>query len=115
MLFILEGNGKSQRYLGHRWGNGCAHYVGQKTEENATSYTMQGGIYMASSVSKSCKVWNCSVEPEAVEHLGDIVNLCIEDLVQVLGILCIQLFNCLFDELLLGISSFLGFVYQNLA
>ena len=30
---------------------------------------------MASSVSKSCKVWNCSVEPEAVEHLGDIEHL----------------------------------------
>ena len=36
---------------------------------------MQGGIYMASSVSESCKVWNCSVEPEAVEHLGDIEHL----------------------------------------
>merc|ERR1712111_80846 len=30
---------------------------------------------MASSVSESCKVWNCSVEPEAVEHLGDIEHL----------------------------------------
>jgi len=72
-----KGNGISQRYFGHRWGNGCAHYVRQETEEeyHPPVYTMKGGIYMASSVTESCKVWNCSVEPEAVEHLGDIEHL----------------------------------------
>ena len=35
-----KGNGKSQRYFGHRWGNGCAHYVRPKTkEEHAISST----------------------------------------------------------------------------
>ena len=71
------GNGKSQRYLLHHWGNGCAHYIGRKAEEteDIPVYAMQGGIYMASSVSNSCRVWNCSVEPEVVGNLGDIEHL----------------------------------------
>ena len=27
-----KGNGKSQRYLGHGWGSGCAHYVRRKPD-----------------------------------------------------------------------------------
>ena len=77
-----EGNGKSQRYCGHHWGDGCAHYVGH-SETNPyvpyvstpTVYAMQGGIYIASSVSGSTRVWNCSVQPEVVGSLGDIEHL----------------------------------------
>ena len=36
---------------------------------------MQGGIYIALSVSGSTRVWNCSVEPEVVGSLGDIEHL----------------------------------------
>ena len=38
-----KGNGISQRYFGHRWGNGCAHYVRQETEEeyHPPVYTMK--------------------------------------------------------------------------
>ena len=72
----FKGKGKSQLYLGHHWGNGCAHHVKQQKEEDDpfhhTLYTMQGGIYMASFVPGSCRVWNCSVKEEAVGYLGDI-------------------------------------------
>ena len=36
---------------------------------------MEGGIYIASSVSDSCKAWNCSAEPEVIGPHGDIEHL----------------------------------------
>ena len=79
-----EGNGKSKRYRGHRWGFGCAHYVGEQNEEleeleeretQSSMYVMQGGIYVASSVSGSSRVWNCGIDPVGVGPLGDIEHL----------------------------------------
>ena len=73
----LVGNGKSKHYNGHRWGLGCAHYVGEQNEEldESNSYVMQGGIYIASSVSDSSRVWNCGIDPDAVGLHGDIEHL----------------------------------------
>ena len=79
----LEGDGKSQRYHGHRWGNGCAHYLGDHTNDDEADtdyythpvYVMKGGIYIASSVPCSSRVWNCGVDPETVCDLGDIEHL----------------------------------------
>ena len=73
----LVGNGKSKHYNGHQWGLGCAHYVGEQNEEldESNSYVMQGGIYIASSVSGSSRVWNCGIDPDAVGPHGDIEHL----------------------------------------
>ena len=73
----LVGNGKSKHYNGHQWGLGCAHYIGEQNEEldESNSYVMQGGIYIASSVSGSSRVWNCGIDPEAVGPHGDIEHL----------------------------------------
>ena len=34
-----------------------------------------GGLFMASSVADSCRVWNARIDPAAVGHLGDITPL----------------------------------------
>ena len=75
-----EGNGKSQLYRGHRWGNGCAHSIGQQNVDEydmgiPNVYAMQGGIYLASSVSDSCRAWNCSVDSDVIGTLGDVEHL----------------------------------------
>ena len=74
-----KGNGKSKRYRGHGWGFGCAHSVGGQNEEfedwSLNKYIMQGGIYVASSVSGSSRVWNCGIDPVGVGPLGDIEHL----------------------------------------
>ena len=63
------------------WGFGCAHYVGEQNEEleeqetQSSVYVMQGGIYVASSVPGSSRVWNCGIEPVGVGPLGDIEHL----------------------------------------
>ena len=66
----LEGKGSSQSFRGHHWGRGCAHYVGDCTKKNIhedeTPFVLQGGIYLASSISSSCRAWNCNVTPQAV-------------------------------------------------
>ena len=36
---------------------------------------MYGGIYMASSVSNSSKVWNCGVAEKVIGRLGDIEHM----------------------------------------
>jgi hypothetical protein len=36
---------------------------------------MQGGIYLASSVSDSCRAWNCSVDSDVIGTLGDVEQL----------------------------------------
>ena len=77
----LVGSGKSKHYNGHQWGLGCAHYVGEQNEEleeqeiQSSVYVMQGGIYVASSVSGSSRVWNCGIDPVGVGPLGDIEHL----------------------------------------
>ena len=38
-------------------------------------YVTDGGIYIASNVPDSTRVWNCGVEPEVVRRLGDIEYL----------------------------------------
>ena len=50
------------------WGRGsfaqsgeCGHYI--------------GGLYMASTVANSCRVWNARIDPALVGHLGDIEPL----------------------------------------
>ena len=78
----LKGKGKSKHYRGHCWGFGCAHFVGGQNEEledleeaQSSLYVMQGGIYVASSVSGSSRVWNCGIDPVGVGPLGDIEHL----------------------------------------
>ena len=75
----LKGDGKSKRYRGHGWGFGCAHSVGGQNEEfedwRLNKYVMQGGIYVASSISGSSRAWNCGIDPSAVGPLGDIEHL----------------------------------------
>ena len=70
-----EGQGASQQFKGHRWGMGCAHFT--KRMEDLDDYDWRGrdslvihdGIYMASSVSNSCKVWNAKVSPDIIGRL----------------------------------------------
>ena len=59
--------------LDHKWGAGCAHFksysCGDEIEfENYLDNLLMtfGGIYIASSVADSCRVWNCGVRPEAI-------------------------------------------------
>ena len=47
----------------------------EESDEDVPVYVMEGGIYIASSISDSCKAWNCSVEPEVIGHHGDIEHL----------------------------------------
>ena len=47
----------------------------EESDEEIPVYVMEGGIYIASSISDSCKAWNCSVEQEAIGHYGDIEHL----------------------------------------
>ena len=56
----IEGKGTSLPYCGHPWGDGCAH----RGENYAT--VLKGGIYIASTVASSCRVWNCGVDQEAI-------------------------------------------------
>ena len=67
---VTRGRGSSDSYYGHGWGRGCAHSVGgvqgdygYKEEDRLVTY---GGIYMASSVNNSCKVWNCGVAEKVI-------------------------------------------------
>ena len=70
-----EGDGVSRRYLSHRWGLGGCQVVPQQSHldnKGSTfhdrSYVLTGGIYMASNVDDSCKVWNCKIVPEAEDE-----------------------------------------------
>ena len=74
--------GNSHKFNNHRWGAGCAHWVGKNDSEEKDFFGMLehslvtfGGIYIASNTSDSCRVWNCAVDPEAVGKLGDIEHL----------------------------------------
>ena len=83
MMEDRKGKGKAHKYQGHRWGAGSCHMF-NKNMKNMEDYydnymeklyVTFGGIYMASSVDDSCRVWNCSVGEEGVGRLGDIEHL----------------------------------------
>ena len=63
---VEKGKGWAQAFEGHHWGMGCAHIVGRNEWFEDQCLVVRDGIYMASSVEDSCKVWNCQVAPEAV-------------------------------------------------
>ena len=74
-LVPKEGSGVSRRYTSHRWGlGGCQVVPPQPHLENADdrfqhrSFVFHGGIYMASNVDDSCRVWNCKIVPEEEEE-----------------------------------------------
>ena len=68
------GRGCNHSYVGHGWGRGCAHMAGTVQVERGygNSYEEEerlvtfGGIYMASSVNNSSKVWNCGVAEKVI-------------------------------------------------
>ena len=81
--FCVEGGGDSQHFNYHGWGLGCCHYVTHINEEDRSSprplcvihlvqrygencYVLQGGIYIASNVAHSTKVWDCRVDASEV-------------------------------------------------
>ena len=80
---LARGAGTSAQYTGHRWGAGCCHVLGADKPvmdfwdvvENNQLYVTFGGIYLATNLPGSCRVWNCGVAPEAVGPLGDIEHL----------------------------------------
>ena len=47
--------------------------LGFQEEEHLVTY---GGIYMASSVNNSSKVWNCGVAEKVIGRYGDLLLLC---------------------------------------
>ena len=69
-LAVSRGRGCNHSYFGHGWGRGCAHSVGTQEDQYGRQeedrLVMYGGIYMASSVSNSSKVWNCGVEEKVI-------------------------------------------------
>ncbi|XP_028392063.1 uncharacterized protein LOC114516711 [Dendronephthya gigantea] len=74
MLKGGKGNSNSDRRL-FRWGGGLG-------EKETVTITLHGGIYMASNVANSCKVWNCEIlkpegrnSPDVVGEHGDIEHL----------------------------------------
>ena len=65
---VERGKGTAQGYGGHYWGMGCAHIIDSNFEWNDEQcLVVKDGIYLASSVKASCRVWNCQVAPEAIE------------------------------------------------
>ena len=75
-LELRRGRGCNHSYFGHCWGLGCAHRAGRAgTLQEEEHPVMYGGIYMASSVSNSSKVWNCGVAEKVIGRLGDIEHM----------------------------------------
>jgi len=53
----------------HCWGMGISSY-------NKDSFKIRGGIFMASNVADSCRVWDCQImDDTCIGHLGDIEHL----------------------------------------
>jgi len=81
--FCEEGGGDSQPFDYHGWGLGCCHYITHINEENTfrypryteSSYVLQGGIYIASNVAHSTRVWDCRVHTSEVGRLGNVEHL----------------------------------------
>ena len=70
---LRRGRGCNQTYIGHGWGHGCAHRAASTLNDYAFEQDrllMYGGIYMASSVSNSSKVWNCGVAEKVIGRWG---------------------------------------------
>ena len=63
---IRTGDGAAHTYYGHSWGQGCAHQTSQHPEINTIMY---GGIYLASNMANTTRVWNCAVDREAIKRL----------------------------------------------
>jgi len=77
---LAEGQGTCKPFQMHRWGLGCTHYVGTGSNQGyqdlvKKSYIMEGGIYIASNISSSCKAWDCLVDTNTVNRLGDVEHL----------------------------------------
>jgi len=77
-----KGHGTSDAFKDHRWGAGNAHFKAYSSGgEIDYRYYLDnllvtfGGIYIASSVPDSCRVWNCGVSPKAIHKLGDVEYL----------------------------------------
>lgn len=71
---LSRGRGCNHSYVGHGWGRGCAHMAGiVQGEEHLVTY---GGIYMASSVNNSSKVWNCGAAEKVIGRCEGPVLLC---------------------------------------
>ena len=69
---VRRGKGAGHTYYGHDWGRGCAHVTGVDPRVSTILY---GGIYLASNLAHSCRVWDCGVSPSVVGRLGDIERL----------------------------------------
>lgn len=69
---ISKGGGSSKVakfQVFHHWGMGIGSY-------NNDRFDIKGGIYMASNVADSCRVWDCQVlDDKLIGHLGDIEHL----------------------------------------
>ena len=67
-----EGQGTSQIQYSrtyHHWGFGRASF-------EKDSFKIKGGIFMASNVADSCRVWDCQImDDSCIGHLGDIEHL----------------------------------------
>ena len=78
-----KGTGTSCVYDGHRWGAGSCHVFNLDTSTdkdifdifNENLYVTFGGIYIASNVPDSTRVWNCAVDGEVIGQHGDIEHL----------------------------------------
>ena len=68
-----KGKGWVEECSEYHWGEGCGHVVGKNDTDTYLDFI--GGIYIASNISDSCRVWNCEVDPEAVGKHGDIEHL----------------------------------------
>ncbi|XP_075259309.1 uncharacterized protein LOC142351107 [Convolutriloba macropyga] len=73
----LEGNWSMQVEAPMTIGWGRGELQGLYDEELGTHYEYVGGLYMASNVSDSCRVWNCKVTnpEEIVGPLGDLEHM----------------------------------------
>ena len=74
---VRRGRGAGHTYYGHNWGRGGAHLTGVLPLEDdpEVNTILYGGIYLASNMANTTRVWNCGVEPGMVGRLGDIEHL----------------------------------------
>ena len=80
---MKKGSGSAHHYTDHRWGAGFCHVFNLDPqsdkdifdifEENL--YVTFGGIYIASNVPDSTRVWNCAVDGEVIGQHGDIEHM----------------------------------------
>ena len=80
-----KGSGSSRKYTNHYWGAGSCHVFNMGTKKSSwiglediyrdNLYVTDGGIYIASNVPDSTRVWNCAVDGEVIGQHGDIEHL----------------------------------------